>query len=296
MVTGAADTYIVKQQTKWMRLSSLWSTLLCFLAGLSLFVGTEMTDRFSAWTINSAITAAFLGAAYWGAGIFLNLLSAREHDWARARIAVLPTFVFGVLGLVSTLLNLDRFHTNSGAWYTQALTWLWLIPYAVGPVLAVIILVHQLRQPGGDPPPTGTLPNWLRFVLLVQAIILLGIGATLFIAPQSATVVWPWALTALTAKVTAAWLIGLGLGAVQVVWENDWARIFPAAVCYTIFALLEFVVLVRYPGGLDWGRPQAWLYVVILLSILIAGAYTWLGTRAYSSRTQLSERPVSSSA
>jgi hypothetical protein len=201
-----------------------------------------------------------------------------------------------VLGFTSTLLHLDRFHTNSGEWYTQALTWLWLIPYAVGPVLAVIILVHQLRQPGGDPPPTGSLPNWLRIVLLVQAIVLLGIGATLFIAPQTATTVWPWALTALTANVTAAWLIGLGLGALQVVWENDWGRIFPAAVCYTIFALLEFVVLVRYPSGLNWASPQAWIYVVFLLSILIVGAYTWLGTRAYSSRRQPSESPASSSA
>ena len=46
-------------------------------------VGTEQTDQFSAWTIASPITAAFIGAAYWGAGVFLTLLSARERAWAR---------------------------------------------------------------------------------------------------------------------------------------------------------------------------------------------------------------------
>src|SRR5215208_2515325 len=114
MATVTSETSNVKPVTKWMRWNLLSSVVLCFFAGLSLFVATDQTDQFSAWTINSHITAAFIGAAYWGAGVFLTLLSARERDWARARIAVPAVFVFSVLGLISTLLHLDRFHINSG--------------------------------------------------------------------------------------------------------------------------------------------------------------------------------------
>src|SRR4051794_18481143 len=152
----------VKPVTIWMRLNILCATLLCFLAGLSLFVGTDHTDQFSAWTINSAVTAAFLGAAYWGAGVVLTLLSARERAWANARVSIPATYTFSALGLISTTIHLDRFHLTTGSLLTQILTWLWLVPYALGTVLAIVILVHQVRQPGGDPPRVGTLPEWLR--------------------------------------------------------------------------------------------------------------------------------------
>ena len=70
-----------------MRWTLLITSALPFLAGLSLFVGTDMTDDWSAWTIESAITAAAIGAAYWGA-FFIKFLSGLERIWARARVAV----------------------------------------------------------------------------------------------------------------------------------------------------------------------------------------------------------------
>jgi hypothetical protein len=275
-----------------MRLNLLSSTVLCFLAGLSLFVGTEQTDRFSAWTINSAITAAFIGAAYWGPGVFLTLLSALQRDWARARIAVPATFVFGILGLVSTIIHLDRFHLNSDDPWTRALTYLWLVPYGVGWLISLVVLVHQLRVPGGDPPPEGAFPSWLRVVLGIQAGVLLLVGVMLFAAPQLSTSIWPWELTPLTARVVGAWLIGIGVGAAHVAWENDWGRVFAAAVCYTLFGALELVVLARYPGAVDWGSPQVWVYLLFMLSVMAVGLYVWLrARRGYSLRPQ-TQTPV----
>jgi hypothetical protein len=296
MSTETVNVAAIKRVTIWMRVNLLISTVLCFFAGISLFIGTEQTDQFSAWTIASPITAAFIGAAYWGAGFFLTLLSARERDWARARIGVPAVYVFAVLGVVSTVMNFDRFHLNSGSLVTQIVTYFWLIPYGVGWLMAVLVTVHQVRQPGGDPPRERPLPDWLRFVLVVQSAVLLIVGLSLFISPETATTLWPWALTPLTAQVTAAWLVGLGVGAAQTVWENDFGRSYAAAVSYTMFSVLELVVLVRYPNNMNWGSPQAWIYIVFLLSFLATGLYTWLRAGLRPSRQIRTERPAPASA
>ncbi len=50
---------------------------------------------------------------------------------------------------------------------------------------------------------------------------MIGFGGALFLAPELAGPLWPWALTILTARMLGAWLIGLGLAAAQALWEND---------------------------------------------------------------------------
>jgi len=58
----------------------LVASALVFLAGVPLFVGTEQTDRYFAWTVLPPITAAFLGASYWASCIF-ELAAARHRIW-----------------------------------------------------------------------------------------------------------------------------------------------------------------------------------------------------------------------
>src|SRR6185295_9898805 len=84
---------------------------LAFIAGFLLFVGSDRTDDFFSWTIKPALTAAFLGAAYWAAFVLLGW-SSRQRFWAQARPAIPPVLTIAVLLLVATLIHLDRFHRN----------------------------------------------------------------------------------------------------------------------------------------------------------------------------------------
>ena len=56
---------------------------LVFIAGVPLFVLTEQTDHYFAWTTQPSLTAAAFGAFYW-ASCALSLLSVREREWANA--------------------------------------------------------------------------------------------------------------------------------------------------------------------------------------------------------------------
>ncbi len=245
-----------------------------FLAGLSLFIGVEP------WTIEPAITAAFFGAAYW-AGFFLLFLSSRQRAWAQARVAVSAVLAFAVLELVATLRHLDRFHFDSTNGLELVVTWGWMVPYVLGPV-TIVLVARQLRVPGGSPPRRAPLPNWMRLVLSLQAAIMVALGAALFIDPQGTGSVWPWMLTPLTGQIVGAWLVGLGVGAAHVVWENDWGRILAAAVSYTFFGAFLILALAGNTGAVDWGGARAWVYLLFLLSLLSVGLYAWRGARRAS--------------
>jgi len=286
----ATPTSGVRPTTVAMQRMLLAASILVFIVGIQLFILTEYTDRFFAWTIRPALTAAFLGAAYW-ASFAMEFLASRRRIWAYARIAVPAVLIFTVLTSVVTLIHLDKFHFNDPNLITRGAAWAWLIVYAVVPPLMAVVLFLQLRAPGGDPPRLSSLPGWVRALLLVHAMIMIPLGLGLLIAPQAIIGLWPWALTPLTGRAIGAWSLALGIAAAHATWENDWARVHVATMSYTVFGVFELIALARYPGNVDWSSPQAWIYMVFLLSVLVVGVYGWRrSTRDVSAHETMASR------
>jgi len=257
--------------TRWILLIA---SVLVFLVGVQLFVLTDMTDQFFAWTIQSPLTAAFLGAAYW-ASFTMEYFASRHRTWAHARIAVPAVLAFTGITLVVTLIHIDLFHFDELSVTTRFLTWAWLFVYAVVPPVMIVLLFRQVRSDGVDPQRQSRLSTWFRTLLVVHAALLIPIGIALLIAPTVTAQIWPWTLTPLTGRAIGAWLVGLGIAAVHAVRENDWMRIQPATMSYVVFGVLELVALARYPDEIGWSTPEAWVYLLFLLSALGAGFYGW---------------------
>jgi hypothetical protein len=252
----------------------LWiASGLVLIVGIQLFVLSEQTDRFFAWTIKNPLTAAFLGAAYWSAAV-LEVLAARQSAWARARPAVPAVLLFTGLTLAATLWHLDEFHLGpEQPLETRVLTLIWLGVYVIVPPVLLGLLLLQSRVPGAEPPVERALPVWLRGLVSVQSALLVAVGALLYVAPQAAGQVWPWPLTVLGARAIGAWLLGLGIAAAQVVLEADWCRVRPVAGACLAFALLQGLVLARYPAGVAWAGASAWVCLAFLVSLLALGVY-----------------------
>ena len=273
------------------------ASLLVLIIGTPLFlVPTETATLFS-WTVNPPLTAAFLGAGYISS-FFLEFLSSRERIWARTRVAVPSVVVFTSLTLVATLVHLDKFHFGADfSFLTQAITWVWLLVYAVVPVILIVLLVLQLRAPGGSPARVAELPVAMRILLVAQALVMAILGGALFIAPtQVAPNVWPWTLSALTSQAVGAFLIGTAIVAGWSAWENDLVRLPGAMAAYSSFGILQIVALARYAGAdnpktgtplLDWADSRPWLYLAFFLSISAVGVWGWLGvTKARATELQ----------
>jgi len=265
--------------------------LLAIASGLVLAIGTPLvvvptkTDTFFSWTVNPPITAAFLGGAYC-ASFLLEYLSSGKRAWAEARSAIPAVLTFTALTLVVTLVHVDKFHFGSeSSVLTQAITWAWLLVYAVVPVIMLTLLVIQLRAPGKEPPRRDKLPLWPRVFLVVQAVIALPVGAALLIAPTTvAPEVWPWTLSALTGRAVGAWLIGLGVSTAQSAWENDLVRLGPAMASYSVFGALQLLAVGRFAVSdhpitgaavLNWGGPRPWVFLVFALALTGVGAWGW---------------------
>lgn len=267
----------IKTITKAQRLILYIASGLVLAMGIILFFGSDFTETYFAWTIGIPLTAAFLGAGYL-ASFLLEFMAARETIWTRGRIAVPAVLLFTSLTFIITLIHLDKFHLDTDNSMTLIITWAWILVYALVPIIMSIILVLQLRTPGINEPRQAILPLPFRLILGIQAVVMLSLGIGFLITPGTFIPLWAWGLTALTARAIGAWLVGMGIAAAQSVFENDWRRLRPAMIAYTLYGFLQGVNLLRYPSatGLDWSQAKTWVYCVFVLSILLVGIFgTW---------------------
>ncbi|MGH2751292.1 MAG: hypothetical protein ACRDK3_10560 [Actinomycetota bacterium] len=279
--SGTNETGSLRVMTRGMRMLLWIAGALVLFAGVQLFVFPENTDEYFAWTIDVPLTAAFLGAGYWASVVF-EWLAAREKLWANARVAVPSVFVFTTLTLVATLLHLDLFHLDpSFGPATRFVTWAWIAIYSTVPVAMTLLFVKQQRASGRDPARTAPLPRGVVAVLAVHALGLPIFGAYLFINPESAASLWPWPLTALTARAVGAWVFSLGIAAAHALWEGDVRRVRLAARAYVAVGVLQFLALARYPDTVAWDEPQAIVYAVTLASMIVSGAMALGVSRGY---------------
>lgn len=254
------------------------AALLVFLAGVQLFVFPLDTGTRFAWTIASPMTAVFLGASYWSA-VGLELSGALARRWTVARVAVPAVFVFTSLTFVVTLVHLDRFHlADDLPTATRAVTWAWIAVYAVVPVLMVLAWVLQARAGLAVPPATG-LPTAVRLTVVSVALVLVGLGVALLVAPAWADAAWPWPLTPLTARAVGAWCVGLGVAAGHARLVDDAGSLGPIGVTGVLFGVFQTVALLRFGSELDWSSVAAAGYVVVLGAVTAVGAWLLVASR-----------------
>lgn len=271
----------MKQTTIYMRGLLYLASALVLTMSIILLLFAEQTDLYFSWTVNPPLTAAFLGAGY-GASFVLEFFAARRKNWAEARLAVPSVLAFTTLTLIATLIHWDKFHINDPVFITNVLTWAWVIVYAVVPVLMALILLHQIRVAGEMPISTQPLDNRLRGAFLVQGIFMISFGVGLFLIPTTFAAFWVWQLSALTGRAVGAWLIGIGVAAVQVAWENDKQLLdFPSA-SYLVFGLLQLIMALRYLNTFDWSSFSAWFYIIFLIGIVIVGIIAWQHSRLHT--------------
>ncbi len=237
--------------------------------GASLFLLAEETDRYFSWTIEPPLTAAFFGVLYWS-GCVLALLCAFDRDWTHTRPLIGPVLTVTILLLVATLIHIERFHMD------DVTGWLWVILYAGLIPVTVFLVARQRRDGAGDPPRTAPFPGWFSWLLVVSAAGALAFGVALFVVPEEIASIWPWPLTALTARAIGAWGLGGAVFLAGLAREGDWARARPAMLSFAFFRALELVALARYAGTLDWDTAGAWIYLAFLVGTIAFGGFGWL--------------------
>jgi hypothetical protein len=248
------------------------------LATNSLLVLGDQTDRYFAWTISIRPMSGFLGAAY-AAGFVLSVLSLREHRWRNVRAGLLTITVFTILTLIPTLLHLHKLHLAEGNMSARVAAWLWVAVYLAVPVACVAVVIKQDR-PRERQRSGRFIPGWLQAVLAAQGATLLIVGSALFLGgatahhlPADAMSFWPWPVAPLTGQLVGAWLIALAVAAALVIWEADLRRLFVPAVTYIAFGAFQLLIVAIFAAEVRPNYPWLWLYLTVLVSMVLTGAY-----------------------
>lgn len=248
--------------------------VLVVIIGLPLYLVPQNAEEYFSWTVEPALSAAFLGGAYLSAAV-IEFGAARERIWANARVGVPAVLVFTLLTLFVTLGNADRYHFRAPEFIQSVGTWAWLVVYVVVPPIMIVVLLLQLRRGGADPVRLREMPLPLRAVLAGGGIVLVVAGSILLIDPGAAGWMWPWPLSPLTARAFGAWLVGFGVAMVNVAWEADWTRVRPATAGAGVLGVLQLGAVLRYLDELAWDAPQTWIYVTVMSGFVALGLWGW---------------------
>ncbi|MGH2924119.1 MAG: hypothetical protein ACRDKH_08840 [Solirubrobacterales bacterium] len=255
---------------------------LALTAGALLFLGASATDEWFSWTIEPPLSAAALGAFYWGAFVLLAT-AAIAPGWRAARPVVLPVLAIATSLLVITLVHLDKFDLDSlfGVF--------WLCAYIAAPPLLVAgIVLERRRAPERAPPPSAppvpTLGRGIRIALAVEGAAMLIVAGLLLLAPDAAADVWPWALTPLTSRALGAFVLGVALVALLVARE-EWIELFAAtAVALITLASLHLLAVALHHEDLAGDDLATIVYVGFSAALLATGAYALASaSRAFDS-------------
>ncbi len=262
---AAATTSTYRPFLNGMR-SPVVSPLTRFLIGVPLVLLTTRTDRFFAWTIAPPMTAAFLGANYWSSAL-LAIMAAREDLWAYGRVSISVALAFAPLTTAATLLHLDQFHLDT------FFGWFWVVAYTIYPPMLLYFFAKQIRTPGTDPPREHPLPLWVKAILGAQAALMIPLGIALFVVPGSAAELWPWDLPPLSSQAVSAWVLAFGVLAAHSVVEDDYRRVRAAMLGYPFLGAMHLVMLLRFSDDLRWESTGARVYLAVLASFFILGAW-----------------------
>jgi hypothetical protein len=245
------------------------------IAWIVLFVFPGDTAHRFAWTIDSRMTVMLMGAGY-GSAIYFFVRVLTERRWHRVTLGFIPTTVFTWMMLGATLLHWDRFRHGSAPF----LLWFWV--YLITPILVPAVwLLNRSHDPGTLEDRDAFLPVWVRVAMAVAGIAMAGIAAWVYIAPGSASSVWPWPLTPLTARAVASFVALPAVAWVAIALDGRWSA---SRVMLTTIAIglgLLLIAVARAWSEFDPTNPLRLVYVGGLVGTLAAiGALSlWMRAR-----------------
>jgi hypothetical protein len=252
--------------------------LLAGTAGIQLFLLADSTATTFAWTVAPPLAAAFMGAVFW-AGAVAAATGYRGTDWREISILLPAATIFTTLVFLATLLHLDRFHFGADQLLTAGFAWAWLGVYVIVPPLFAFFWRAELQRRGAGGPTSSRgrgdgarvpYSTAIRGASGLIAAALFGVAVVQFLSPG--TLPWPWALTALTSRMNAAFLAGVAAALLAIAVENDAGRLRVTAIFLVTFGVLELLAILRFSSNVTSGAVVSWAWAGLLVVITVLAA------------------------
>jgi hypothetical protein len=223
------------------------------------------TGRLFAWDIEPTLTPMILGSVYLG-GAYFFLRAARAQRWHTVKGGFIPVGTFATLMCIATIAHWDKFLHSRPAF------WLWAGLYFTTPFL--IFWVWSINRWRNAPVADSELlvPAGTSRIIAIAGGMSLLTSAFLFLAPDAAADIWPWAVTPLTSRVLGA-IFALGIAGLGAPLDRRWTSARTLLQVAALMLALIVVAGVRAGSELDPGNPLTWLltagFVTVLAAIIV---------------------------
>lgn len=228
------------------------------------FVPGQSAERF-AWPVSPPINAMLMASAYAGGIYFFGSVVAAKK-WQTIKAGFIPVTVFASLLGITTILHWDKFTPGHIAFI------LWAILYFTTPFLVLAAWLVNRREDPGSNAEERRFPTIWRVFFSLQALGTLSLSLVLFLAPAVLIPIWPWKLTALTARVLAAMFTIPGVLGLEIAFKLHWSAAKRLLEAQTISFLMILAAILRSRADFSAGNlvySGFIMAVVIILAALI---------------------------
>lgn len=252
--------------------------VLAIANGVFLYLAPGQAEEHYAWPLAPRASAAFLGAGYMAGVVATALVLLVARAWCEFRMLAPALFVLSVGLLGATLIHADRFR------WDYAPTWVWTGVYAGVPVGLALLWRRQERGAAPAPGAHQALRG-VRVASIILGCLLAIVAIALYVAPQRASDLWPWQLTALTARSLGSWyaLVATALLACALMLRRPREALIPYATLGVWSALLLTLPL-THSGDVVRDGIELTVYL-IATTALLALSLTALAVHVRHDRT-----------
>lgn len=233
------------------------------LAFLILYLYPQESGRHFAWQFRPDLMAMYVGAGYLGgAYLFAHTLFGRV--WHRVTNGFLPVTAFATSMLLVTILHWDQMDIRHFPFQ------LWLILYAVTPVLVPVIwLRNRPQDPRTLAPGDKRVPRLSRLSMGAIGLIFVALAVAGFLFPNWLIDVWVWPLAARSARLLSGWHMLLGVGGLAISREERWSGWRVPLESIGLWQLLVLAAIFTQPEDFHSGTAVNWYTASVI--IILAG-------------------------
>ncbi len=232
------------------------------VAFVVLYFWPRDTGRLFAWPIAPPITPLILGSVYLG-GAYFFVRAARATSWHTIKAGFPPVATFATLMGIATIVHWDKFTHSHVAF------WLWAGLYFTTPFLVAAVWVVNRRLEDRTSLDDVAVSERIGRIIGAVGVLAVAMSVFLFLLPQQAIDLWPWALTPLTARVMGA-IFALGLAAVGAFTERRWSAMRIMMQVEAFMLVLILVGGVRAAADVDPSNICTWLFTAGFVGLLIS--------------------------
>jgi len=187
------------------------------------------------------------------------------QEWHRVEGGFISVGMFASLMGIATIIHWGKFVHENVAF------WLWAGLYFTTPFIIFAVWALNQREEAEGTPDDLVLSPGTTMIIGVLGIAAVASCIFLFLFPRTASHVWPWKLSDLTARVMGA-IFALGVAGVGAFTDNRWssARILLQVEGFMLALIL--VAAVRAHGEFDTSRPLTWVFGAGFLCLAITTA------------------------